>query len=259
MPTLKIGLPTRAFRLPLRRAFELAAQTGADGVEVDLRTELPLADLSQTAIREIRKLASDLLLRIGVVAYPTRRGFDDPDQLDRRLAATQRAMEGAYQLGARVVVQRMGSLPLEGDPRRDTLLESLLWLSAAGDRAGAHLALEWGGEPQQLAALVATVGGTLGVSLNPALLAAQGHVASEALEVLAPHLLHVRAIDAVRDLRQAGTMEVELGRGSIDFPNLLAHLEGIDYGGWITAGRSDSPHPLDELTSAVAYLRNVGE
>ena len=259
MPSLKIGVPTRAFRRPLRRALELAAQTGADGVELDLRTELPLADLTQTALREIRKISTDLELRFGVVAYPTRRGLDDPNELDRRLAATRRAMEGAYQLGARVVVQRLGSLPQEGDPRRDTLLESLQWLSAAGDRAGAHLALEWGGEPQQLASLVATVGGALGVSLNPALLAAQGQDTAEALEVLAPHLLHVRAIDAVRDLRQGGSVEVELGRGSVDFPRLLAHLEGIEYRGWITAGRNDAPYPLEELTNAVAYLRNAGE
>jgi sugar phosphate isomerase/epimerase len=237
----------------------MAAQTGADGVELDLRTELPLGELSQTAIREIRKFSTDLHLQIGVVSYPTRRGFDDPEELDRRLQGTRRALEGAYQLGARVVVQRLNSVPLEGDPRRDTLLESLLWLSAAGDRAGAHLALEWGGEPDQLASLMGVVGGTLGVSLNPALLAAQGFATSTALEILAPYLLHVRAIDAVRDLRQAGTMEVELGRGTIDFPNLLAHLEGIDYRGWITTGRNESPDPLVELTSAVAYLRNAGD
>lgn len=255
--TLKIGVPTRALRLPLRRAIEVAAQTAADGVEIDLRTEFPLADLSQTAIREIRKLSDDLRLKIGVVHYPTRRGLDDPDQLERRLEAIRRAMEGAYHLGARVVTQRLGSLPLEDEPRRDTLRESLMWLSAAGVRSGAQLALEWGGDPQQLASLIAEVGEGLGVSLNPALLAAQGHLVDDALEILAPHLLHVRAIDAVRDLRQGGTLDVELGRGSIDFPQLMAQLEGIDYRGWITAGRSDAPHPLEELSNAVAYLRNT--
>ena len=52
---LKIGIQTRSLRQPLKKALQTAARLGADGVEVDLRTELPMAELSHTSIRQFRK------------------------------------------------------------------------------------------------------------------------------------------------------------------------------------------------------------
>src|SRR5690606_38623653 len=100
------------------------------------------ADLSQTAIREIRKIASDVGLQIAATTFPTRRGYDDADDLDRRLDATRQAMRASYELGARVLVVRLAnSLPEEGDSRRTTLIESLLALAHAGDRSGVRVAV----------------------------------------------------------------------------------------------------------------------
>ena len=115
---LKIGIQTRSLRQPLKKALQTAARLGADGVEVDLRTELPMAELSHTSIRQFRKQLEDLNLRLSAVAFPTRRGYDVPEALDRRVLATQQAMTLAYQLGASVVVNRVGSVPPDTeDPR----------------------------------------------------------------------------------------------------------------------------------------------
>jgi sugar phosphate isomerase/epimerase len=255
---LKIAIPTRSLGLPLRRGLAAASQTGADGVELDLRTELPLAEVTQTASRELRKIADDHGLRIAIATYPVRRGFDDPSELDRRIEATQRAMGAAYQLGARVLVTRLLQLPATGEPHYSTLVESLEILASAADRSGVALALEWGGEAEPLVEVLQQVGGgTLGVSFDPGQLVAQSRSPQGALEVIAPHLQHVRATDAVRDLRHGGVVEVELGRGSVDYDQLAGGLSGIDYRGWVTAGRGESHYPLEQLTSAVSYLRNV--
>ena len=84
--------------------------------------------------------------------------------------------------------------------------------------------------------------------------AARTVVSQEAVELLGPDVLHVHACDAVRDLAGRGN-EVELGRGTADFPELLGRLTEFDYRGWITIERRDSANPIAEIENAVAYLR----
>ena len=76
---VKIGIQTRSLRQPLRQALVTASRLGATGVEIDARHELRPSDLSRTGLREFHKLLGDLNLRVSAVAFPTRRGYDDPD------------------------------------------------------------------------------------------------------------------------------------------------------------------------------------
>ncbi len=55
MPQLKIGVHLPSFRVPLEKAISLAAKVGADAIEIDARHQLRPADLSQTALRQLRK------------------------------------------------------------------------------------------------------------------------------------------------------------------------------------------------------------
>jgi sugar phosphate isomerase/epimerase len=257
---VKIGLPTRALRQPLRRALATAADLGADGVEIDLRRELPLADLSQSAIRQLRKLLDDHNLRLCAVSYPTRRGYDDPNELDRRLAGTHQAMKVAAELGARVVVNRAyGELPEPETPRRDALLQALEALAREGNRVGARLAAVTTAEPaSELASVLDRLpDGTVGVALHPANLLAGGQTPLDALEHLGSYVTYAYANDAVRDFGASRTVEVELGRGTADLPAVLAALDARNYTGWITVDRTDSPQPVTELGNAIAYLRSL--
>jgi sugar phosphate isomerase/epimerase len=54
-----------------------------------------------------------------------------------------------------------------------------------------------------------------------------------------------------------GAVEVELGRGSAEFPELLGRLTEFDYRGWVTIERRESPDPLSEIGNAVEYLRSL--
>jgi sugar phosphate isomerase/epimerase len=254
---LKIGIQTLSLRQPLKQALRTAARLGAEGVEIDVRTELPAGELSQTGLRELHKLLVDLNLRVSAVAFPTRRGYDVPDDLERRVQATQAAMRFARELRTEVVINRVGQVFDDAsDPRFTRLVEALTALGSYGNHVGVRLAAQTGGErPQNLARLIdALPEQTVGVDLHPTGLVLGGHSPREAVELLGPHVLHVHACDAVRDAAGRAN-EVELGRGTADFSELLGRLTEFDYRGWVTIERRDAADPISEIENAVAYLR----
>lgn len=230
-------------------------------MEIDARHELRPAELSQTGLRQFRKLLDDLNLRVAAVAFPTRRGYDEPPELERRILATAEAMKLAYQLGAGVVTNRVthGGVTAPGDPRFDRLLQSLTALGACGEKYGARLAAKTGGEsgPELAVLLEQLPEGSIGVDLDPGGLIAGGQSVEDALDSLGRRVIHVHATDAIRDLSVGRAVEVELGRGTADLPALLGQLEEFTYRGWVTIERHDSADPVGEIGNAVAYLRSV--
>jgi sugar phosphate isomerase/epimerase len=258
MPGVKIGIQTRSLRQPLRQALVIAARVGAAGVEIDARSELRPTDVSRTGLREFHKLLGDMSLRVSALAFPTRRGYDTPDDLERRVLATQEAMRFAADLRTDVVVVRAGRVPAEADgPGFGRLVEALTALGVYGERVGARLALQTAEvSPQDLARLLAVLPEHLvGVDLHPSGLIKGGHTPLEAVELLGSHVLHVHACDAVRDVATREAVDVELGRGAADFPDVLGRLTEFDYGGWVTIERRESANPIAEMENAVEFLR----
>ncbi|MEN0111408.1 MAG: TIM barrel protein [Planctomycetota bacterium] len=263
MTTPPIGVATRPFRLPLRAALAAAAEAGAEFVEIDARNELRIADFTGTALRQFRKVLEDLRLRVASIAFPTRRGYDDPDDLERRVMATREAMTFAYGVGARVVVGRPGELAEpttdEAAPVNATMRDALDLLAVHGEHCGARFAIATGASPTaQRGLLDALPDGGVGVALQPALLIGEGHGAEQAAAELGPDVACVYAADAVRDSSSAGrATEVELGRGEADLPAVLARLEEHAYLGPIIARCGAAADPRGELANAVAYLRTL--
>jgi sugar phosphate isomerase/epimerase len=257
---LRIGIQLASLRLPFKQALITAAQLGASAVEIDGREQVTPAELTQTALRQIRKLLEDLNLRVCAVSFRTRRGYGDLEDLDRRIDATKAAMQMAYSLGASVVINQIGSLPLEDSgPVWDRLRMSLDDLGRFGQRVGAMLAAETGAESgPELAKLINSLPeGTMGVNFDPGNLILNSHSVEEAATALGRHVLHVHAKDAVRDLARRRGVEVELGRGSVDFASMLAQLEEFGYQGYITVKRENAANPVAEIGQAVEYLKEV--
>lgn len=255
-----IGIQLASLRQPFKKALHTAARLGARGVEINARDQIFQEDLSQTALRQLRKMLDDLDLRVSAVAFQTRRGYDVAEQLERRVAATMRAQRLAYQLGAPVVVNQVGAVP--GDcsgPAWDLLVESLAELGQHGQHVGALLAAETGTESAtDLRRLIQAVPGqSVMVDLNPAKLIINGFSPREAAEQLGPWVAHVHASDAVRDLARGRGMEVPLGQGAAELPELLGLLENHAYRGFLTIERQAGDHPLQDIHRAVEYLRNL--
>src|SRR5262249_47737699 len=160
-------------------------------------------------------------LRVNAITFRTRRGYNVPDELERRVAATKEAMKFAYDLGASVLVNQIGRVPHEPQGSDwDLLVQVLSDLGRFSQHTGVWLAAETGAEDGgDLGRLIAALPpGSLGVTFDPGNLVVNGFSVRSALEALGPHVMHVHAKDGVRDVAQGRGLEVPLGRGSVDFP-----------------------------------------
>lgn len=260
MPELKIGLRLSNLGQPFRQGLITAAQLGTAAVELDARGEIRPKELGATGIRQLRKLLEDHRLRVSAVRFRSRRGYDLSDQLDARVEGTKEAMTFAAQLGANVVVNRVGHVPDEpqGAPW-ELMLGVLHELGAFGQRQGVMLAAETGGEdgPALARLLGALPEGYLAVDLDPGSILVNGLSPLEIVQTAGQAIVHVHATDGVRDLARGRGLDVPLGRGSVDYPALLAALEERGYRGYFTVGRPGASDPLGEVTAAVEYLRSL--
>jgi sugar phosphate isomerase/epimerase len=246
--------------MPFRKALPIVASMGVQAVEIDARGELKPDELTNTGLRQVRKWLADHNLKVSAVGFQTRRGYNVPDDLERRIAATKDAMRFAFELGAKAVVNHVGRVPVQhGGPEWDLLIDSLTDLGRFGQKTGALLAIETGAEAgEHLAGLIeALPEGSVGVNFDPGNLIVNGYSPEEAITALARYTLQVHAKDGVRDASQGRGVEVPLGRGSVDFAAIMAALEEADFEGYFTVERDNAREPVEEIRLAVEYLCNL--
>ncbi len=270
LPHVKIGVRTSrlgqslsraSFRqTPFRQALSDASLGGVDGVEVDLRDELPLTDISGTGIRQIRKWLDDQNLKLAAVRYPTRRSLADPNQLERRIAAIERAMVVAYDLGSRRLVQAGGLPDINTDTIADsTLAESLARLHSSSQRIGCHLIVEPERiDPEAARQLADQLGGGIfQLALHTGHTIAAGESIADLSTSLASYWQHVYLADGYRDIASRRFVATQLGRGAIDIAELAAILDGACYDGWWMVETTEQGDRISECAAAAAYLRNL--
>lgn len=260
MKPLRIAVSTRSLRVPLRKAFEEAAKLGVQAVEMDARNELRPQELTETAARDIRKLLSDYNLKLAAVHFPTRRGYDVQEELDTRLQATKAAMQMAYQLGASVLVNHIGTIPADFDtPEAKIFGEVLTDLAVYGNRAGAWLAARTAVDSGERLAEFLNHMNLDGIvaALDPAALIFDRHDPIQACQALGERIRHVYLKDGTRDFASGRNQQVPLGRGLVDFPELLGHLEDMDYRGYLCLEGDYGTPPQEGLQQALQFLKNL--
>ena len=260
MLQLKKSIHLESLNLPLKKAIHVAADLGADAVEINARTQLRPAELSRTGVRHFRKMLADLNLQVSAIHFPTRRGYDIEDDLDRRIDATKAAMGMAFDLGCNVVCNHIGRIP--EDPQSAawrTMTQALMDLGNHSHKSGAWLAAKTGSEDgQKLNEFLDVLPvGAVGVDFDPGSLVINGFSASDSITALAARVLNFRARDAVHDLGAGRGLEVQLGRGAIDLAFLLSALEEKSYHGYLTIQRQTDQNPVVECGQAIEYLTNL--
>jgi sugar phosphate isomerase/epimerase len=256
MKPLPLSLATHCLGRPFKSALLLAAQLGAAGVQLDIRTELKPDELSATGRRELLHRLEELGISIAALDFPVRRGVLDAERLDARVAALKQAMDFASLLRCRVVTVRLGRLPGENDPLRDVPLAVLSELAGYGNHVGVTLALGPGAEaPGAVLELLRQVSaGPLGVSFDPLSAIAAGREPVDTVSEWGTHLSHVIVRDATREGEGAVT-EVPVGRGEVAWQELLAVIDELDYRGWYCVERTQGDDRAGDAGRAIQYIR----
>jgi sugar phosphate isomerase/epimerase len=260
MSPLKIGVRLESLGLPLRRALTDAARLGVGGVQVDAVGDLAPNNLSDTGRREFRHLLRGHNLELTALGCPLRRGLDAAQDQQPRIEHVQKVLTLSCDLGPRVVVVQAGAVPdKDEDERGRRLDESLRALAHHGDRIGAFLALETGLESGvALAAYLKRFDtGGLAANFDPANLLLHGLDPYESARALHGLVRHAHAKDARRASASRAAQEVPLGHGDIDWMQLLAVLEEIEYRGWLTIEREAGDDRLADVAAGVAFLRRI--
>ena len=261
MLQIRVAVSLSSLHYRLKDALQIAAEIGAEAVVIDARNQMKASEMGETAIRHFRKLLSDLNLKVAALTFQTRGSYYELHGLEQRVQATKDVLKFAYALGASVVVNQIGKVPEDKESEHyNTLLQTLSDIGRESQKAGAFLAARTGTEAgTTLAELIKDLPtGSLVVDFDPGNLIINGFSASEAIGVLAKDTIHVHARDGVQDLAQGRGIEVELGRGSADFPNILGKLEEFQYRGYLTVHRDNSKDPVVEAQQAIEFLRNLG-
>ncbi len=259
MLQLKLSVQLACLGLSLKSALPVAAEMGAQAVEIDARKELPLP-VSRTAVRQLLKWLDDYRLRLACLTFQINHGLGDPTNVERRVEAIKENLRLAYQLGCSSVVCDIGEIPpLEQVESRNLWLEVTNDIGRFAQKEGAFLTARTGvSAPTDLANLIRDANpGSLMVDLDPGNLILNGHDWSTAATILGAHAIHLHARDAVRDFSARRAIEVEVGRGSVDWPVVLAGLEQHGFNGYTTIGRLGSANPRLECKQAAEYLQNL--
>ena len=259
MDLLRIAIATNGLGSSLRDSIAVAAQSGAAGVQFDLRTEVTAGQFGETACQQLRHLLSERSMEVASATFPLRRPLYDPLEIDGRVNAVKEAVRLCGRLKCRVLTLRVGRLPEEQEmDARARLLGALSDLARLGAREGVTPAISTSGDgPADLSALIDSIkDGPVGIDLDPAGCVSGQLNPADVLKALHQSVVHVQARDAVRDL-EAGVREVPLGRGETPWEEVIATLADIRYRGWVTVRRTAGNDQVQDALNAVRYLRTV--
>jgi sugar phosphate isomerase/epimerase len=260
MLQLKKSIRLESLRLPFKKALLMAAEIGADGIEINGRSELRASEMTRTAVRHLAKMLADLNLSVSAIHYPTRRGLGVTDDLDQRLDGIRSAMRLAYDLGCNIVVNKIGRIPEDPqNPAWTTMIQALTDLGNHSQKSGAWLAARTGSQSAEtLKGLIDSLPiHSLAVDFDPGDFVINGFSPTEAMKILGQHVMSFRVRDAVMDLSQGRGIEVQLGRGSVDWPALLGALEENRYAGYLTVERDADENSVEQCSQAMEYLTNL--
>ena len=259
MPRVRLAVPTAAFQQPIRRAIQSAARLGVDGVQFDLRNEIVAEQFGETARQQLRHYLSEFGLAVASTTLPTQGSLVDADRLDARVAAIQRSLEFARQLGAGVLTVRLGAVPAEAtDPAYQRLVDVLNDLARHGNRVGSQVAVSTlGNSVDALRQLLARVTeGPLGLDFDPAGCVFRGESPAQSLRALHDLVAHVQIRDGYRTAEGAG-IETAIGAGTAPWDEFLATVLESDYRGWLTVRRTGGDDIPGDLARGVQYVRTV--
>ena len=253
-----IAVATHSLGLPLKQAIAQIASMQVTGVQFDIRNEIKPATLSETGRRQLLQQLRDANLTVASTCLPLRSALYDPVRLEGRLETIKSALLFTYQLNSKILTTQIGALPAADSDQYKLLCELLNDLARWSNHVGALLAIITTGQnPQEMKTLLSEVTeGVIGIDFDPAALLTAGLDPVESFRILHEHIYHTQVRDMVRQSAHTG-LEVPLGRGELDWLELLALHEEAALQNWLTLIRHEGHNKSQDLSNAALYLNRL--
>jgi sugar phosphate isomerase/epimerase len=230
-----------------------------DGLQLDVREELPPSALTETGRRDFLHRLRERGLQVASTWLPLKHPLYAEREQEGRIAFVRAAMTFTATLQSKLLCLRIGRIPeAADDPQGQTLREIVSDLAAFGNHIGVTLAITPTAESvetlQTFLRQIKT--GPIGVDFDPAYFAMAGEPTADSLRKLHADVLHVQLRDGLRDF-VGGGQEAAVGRGTVDWAELLALLGEMDYRGWLTAIRTQGDDKPGDLARGVKHLQRL--
>ncbi|MCX7394898.1 MAG: sugar phosphate isomerase/epimerase [Planctomycetales bacterium] len=259
MPQFRLAIATRCFRQSLQTSFKSASGLNATGVQLDLNNEVSALSLSDTGRRHLLHHISELNLSVAGATFPLKHPLTEETELDRRVSSLRDAMTFAYSLKATTLCCRVGRIPSDhASKSRQLLVEILSDLARHGNHVGTILCITpTDDSAEDLLALISEIKtGPVGVDFDPAHFTMTGRSSADALRTLHAVTSHVQLRDGLRDF-SGGSQEAAIGQGAVDWPEVFALLNEMDYRGWLTVIRTQGDDRIGDMSRAITFVRNL--
>ncbi len=278
MYDFSIGVIVDSFNLPTKDAIVRAKEIGAEGLQMySTKGENSPDNLVGEKRRELLNFVKDNGLKFSAICGDLGEGFWRKDRNPYLVERSKRILELALDLETNIVTTHIGIVPEDKTcDRYKVMQEACFELSQYADKLGAHFAIETGPErAKTLRAFLDTLNSKgVAVNLDPAnFVMVTGNDPVEAVETLAPYIVHTHAKDGIKlhdnftpeDVYEATFgdsierpemfKEVPLGQGSVNFKTYLKALDDIGYKGFLTIERECGEDPAADILLAADFLR----
>lgn len=276
MPQFAIGIILESLKQPIAQALDTIAQLGASGVQVyTTKGELAPRNLTPAKRAQFVRMVRDRGLEISALCGDLGHGFGDADKNPQLVEESKHILDLAKEWGTDIVTTHIGVVPANSDhPRYRIMQEACGELAAYADSLGAHFAVETGPETAAvLCGFLDSLHSTgVAVNMDPAnLVMVTGDDPVRAVHTLKRYIVHTHAKDGRKlydkdpeliygivpedVVTDPAFVELPLGQGDVPFDRYLQALRDIGYAGYLTIEREVGKNPVDDIASAVDFLR----
>jgi sugar phosphate isomerase/epimerase len=282
MTRFPVGIIADAFRLPIRRGIDRAAELGVDGVQIwAVDGEMAPENIDGPGRESLRAYCRDRGLTIAALCGDLGgHGFQNAEEARTKIPRSKRIVDLAVDLGTRVVTTHIGVVPDDrDDPVYNQMVDTCRDIGRYAAERGVAFAIETGPEPSARLSEFLDDVDTPGMAVNfdPAnLVMVHGEDPAEGVRILGPRIVHTHAKDGVRyrpcdpvaiyDAFAVGGVEglrfgdffdeLPLGEGQVDWDAYLRALDEVGYRGFQTIEREVGDDPARDIGIAVAFLRD---
>lgn len=274
--SFSIGVILDSFQKPIPEALKIAADMGAQGIQVySTYGELSPKKLVGARRGEFLRMVKDHGLVISALCGDLGHGFGRPEKNPQLIDDSKRILDLAKELETDIVTTHIGVVPGDPEhPRYKIMQDACGELAAYADSLNAHFAIETGPETSAtLKGFLDTLHSTgVAVNLDPAnLVMVTGDDPVQAVYNLKDYIVHTHAKDGRKlfdrdpeviyrvveadPVTDEAFIELPLGDGDVPFEPYLQALDDIGYHGFLTIEREVGDDPTGDILKAVEFLR----